>query len=111
MHLKDVQARLANGNLRVRARLTDGELMPLAASLNLMAERLMRLEQSDVYAQRLSRALSDLSVAIERYRMGGPFIIPTSCNDFAEINHLLLVMGIKQHTDSGRSNPVPNSQR
>ncbi|HVB21794.1 MAG TPA: hypothetical protein VNG51_07620 [Ktedonobacteraceae bacterium] len=108
-HLKDVQARLANGNLRVRARLIGGELMPLAASLNLMAERLMRLEQSDVYAQRLSRALSDLSVAIEHYRMGGPFIVPTSCNDFAEINHLLLVMGFKQITDSGRSNSAPIS--
>jgi hypothetical protein len=109
-HLKDVQARLANGNLRVRARLTSGELMPLAASLNLMAERLMRLEQSDVYAQRLSRALSDLSVAIERYRMGGPFIVPASDNDFAEINHLLLVMGIKQNADSGRSHFAPLSQ-
>ncbi len=31
-HLKDVQARLANGNMRVRARLTDGELLPLSAS-------------------------------------------------------------------------------
>ena len=110
LHLKDVQARLANGNLRVRARLTNGELMPLAAGLNLMAERLMRLEQSDIYAQRLSRALSDLSNAVERYRMGGPFIVPTSCNDFAEINHLLLVMGFKQNTDSVRSNLAPSSQ-
>ncbi|HLX39549.1 MAG TPA: hypothetical protein VKR42_03415, partial [Ktedonobacteraceae bacterium] len=110
-HLKDVQARLANGNLRVRARLAGGELMPLAASLNLMAERLMRLEQSDVYAQRLSRALSDLSVAIEHYRMGGPFIVPTSCNDFAQINHLLLVMGVNQNEDSGRSHLPSLSQQ
>lgn len=109
-YLKDIQARMANGNLRVRARLTGGELMPLAASLNLMAERLMRLEQSDIYAQRLSRALSELSLAIERYRMGGPFIIPPSCNDFAEINHLLLVIGVKQKADSGRSHPAPVGQ-
>lgn len=110
IHLKDVQARLANGNLRVRARLNNDELMPLAAGLNLMAERLMRLEQSDIYAKRLSKALSDLSGAIERYRMGGPFIVPMSCKDFAEINHLLLVMGVKQNTDSVRSNLAPNSQ-
>ena len=115
-HLKDVQARLANGNLRARARLNNGELLPLAASLNLMAERLMRLEQSDVYAQRLSRALSELSTSIERYRMGGPFIIPASCNDFAEINRLLMVMGLslKQPVEMARphqANGQPKTQQ
>ena len=109
-HLKGVQARLANGNLRVRANLTSGELMPLAASLNLMAERLMRLEQSSIYAHRLSRALTELSTAIERYRMGGPFIIPASCNDFAEINNLLLVMGARQNADSGRATFAPTGR-
>ena len=44
--LKDVQARLANGNLRARARLTGGELLPLAISLNLLADRLMHVEQA-----------------------------------------------------------------
>ncbi len=92
-HLKDVQARLANGNLHARARLTGGVLWPLSASLNLMADR---LERVDVYSQQLSRALSDLSLAIERYRAGGPFIIPPSAHDFPEINHLLLAMGLKE---------------
>ena len=105
-HLKDVQARLANGNLRVRARLAGGELLPLAASLNLMADRLMRLEQADVYSQRLGRALAELSLAIERYRNGAPFIAPLSCNDFAEINHLLLAMGLKERVDTRTSKPV-----
>lgn len=99
-HLKDVQARLANGNLRARARLTRGELLPLAASLNLMADRLMRLEQTDIYAQRLGRALSELSTAVERYRNGAPFIMPISCNDFVEINQLLLAMGLKEKVDT-----------
>jgi hypothetical protein len=36
-HLKDVQANLSNGNLRARATLTQGALLPLAGSLNLMA--------------------------------------------------------------------------
>ncbi|MFL5661405.1 MAG: hypothetical protein ACJ8BW_08625 [Ktedonobacteraceae bacterium] len=102
-HLKDVQANLANGNMRVRARLSGGALLPLAASLNLMADRLMRLEQSDLYAQRLSRALNELSVSIERYRQGGPLIIPTSCNDFAEINRLLFVTGLKERADVNRA--------
>jgi hypothetical protein len=102
-HLKDVQARLANGNLRARARLAGGELMPLAASLNLMADRLMRLEQTDLYAQRLARALSELSLAIERYRNGAPFIMPSSCNDFTEINQLLLALGMNDKVDYSRS--------
>jgi len=98
-----VQARLANGNLRARARLAGGELMPLAASLNLMADRLMRLEQTDFYAQRLARALSELSLAIERYRNGAPFIMPSSCNDFTEINQLLLALGMNDKVDYSRS--------
>ena len=94
-HLKDVQAHLANGNLRARANLTSGALMPLAGSLNLMAERLMRLGQTNVYMQRLMGALDELSMAIERHAKGAPFTIPRSCNDFIEINRLLISMRLK----------------
>jgi hypothetical protein len=107
IHLKNVQACLANGNLRARARLSGGELLPLAASLNLMADRLMRLEQGQIYSQRLNRALVELSQAIERYRLGGPLIIPPSCNEFTEINHLLLVMGLKEKTEVVQPRYVP----
>lgn len=108
-HLKDVQARLANGNLRARARLSGGELLPLAASLNLMADRLMRLEQYESYAQRLSKALTELSVAIDRYRMGGPLILPLSAGEFVEINNLLLAMGLKEAVDAVRARNTPPS--
>ncbi len=102
-HLKDVQARLANGNLRARARLSGGELLPLAASLNLMADRLMRLERTDIYAQRLTKALAELSIAIERYRHGAPFMMPASCNDFTEVNRLLLALGFKEKVEYSRA--------
>jgi hypothetical protein len=108
-HLKNVQARLANGNLRARARLSDGELLPLAASLNLMADRLMRLEQGQIYSQRLNRALVELSQAIERYRLGGPLMIPPSCNELTEINHLLLVMGLKEKAEIVQPRYVPST--
>lgn len=101
-HLKDVQARLANGNLRARARLVDGELMPLATSLNLMAERLTRLEQGDNYAQRLRKTINDLTIAIERYRSGSPFIMPQSCNDFPEIGRLLFIIGLRERAEAIR---------
>lgn len=93
--LKDVQAQLANGNLRARANLTSGALMPLAGSLNLMAERLMRLGQTNVYMHRLMEALGDLCIAFERHAAGAPFVVPTSCNEFTEINRLLISMRLR----------------
>jgi hypothetical protein len=101
VHLKNIQAQLANGNLHARATLKSGALMPLAGSLNLMADRLMRLGQMNVYMQRLVRALGDLSIAFERSAAGAPFIAPTSCAEFVEINRLLLSMRVK-------GNPAPS---
>src|SRR5260221_2394039 len=79
-HLKAIQAQLANGNLRARANLASGALLPLAGSLNLMAERLMRLGQTSVYMQRLVRALTELSVAFERKGAGAPLVVPEFVN-------------------------------
>ncbi len=92
VHLKHVQAQLANGNLRARAELTGGALLPLAGSLNLMAERLTRLGQMSVYTQRLLHSLGELSIALERAATGAPLVIPASCGEFVEINRLLVVM-------------------
>ncbi len=94
-HLTDVQASLANGNLKARASLTRGALLPLAGSLNLMAERLSRLGQVSAYGQRIMRALSDLSIAFERHSTRVPFQLPESCRDLTEINRLLIALRIK----------------
>lgn len=94
-HLKEVQARMANGNLRARARLTSGELLPLGASLNLMAERLAHLEYADTYAQRLTRALQDLFTVVESFKEGEPFMLPPSCKQFPEMNRLLYALSPK----------------
>jgi hypothetical protein len=120
-----VQAQLANGNLRARARISSGNLVSLSGSLNLMADRLMRFEQVDIYAQKLTRALNDLSHAFERYRTSGKFVQPPSCNEFPEIQRLLLSMGMKQSFAGesvtktsppqggtrSPSQPLPGSQR
>jgi len=95
VHLKDVQAQLANGNLRARANLASGVLMPLAGSLNLMAERLARLGQINLYTQRLMRALSDFCLALERSPAGAPLIVPASCGEFTEINRIILSLQSK----------------
>jgi hypothetical protein len=94
-HLKDVQAQLANGNLRARANLASGVLMPLAGSLNLMAERLTRLGQMNQYTQRLMRALSDFCLALERSPAGAPLVVPVSCSEFTEINRIILSLQSK----------------
>ena len=93
-HLKDVQASLANGNVRARARLTSGALLPLAASLNLMAERLIRLWQTSVYAQHLVTALGDLCNALDNHWKGERLVIPDSCRELIEIHRLLRSMRI-----------------
>src|SRR5207237_2853547 len=69
-HLKSVQASLANGNLRARATLTRGALLPLSGSLNIMAERLARLGQASAYARLLTKPLGDLSAASELHLPG-----------------------------------------
>jgi hypothetical protein len=94
-HLKDVQAQLANGNLKARANLASGVLMPLAGSLNLMAERLTRLGQMNIYTQRLMRALNDFCLAFERSPAGAPLVVPASCNEFTEINRIILSLQSK----------------
>jgi len=98
VHLKDVHAQLANGNLRARANLTSGALLPLAGSLNLMAERLTRLGQTNIYMHHLLRALNELSIAFEREAAGAPFIVPESSNKFIEITRLLRSMHVKSST-------------
>lgn len=94
-HLKDVQAQLANGNLKARANLNNGVLMPLAGSLNLMAERLTRLGQMNIYTQRLMRALGDFCLAMERSPSGAPLVIPATCTEFTEINRIILSLQTK----------------
>jgi hypothetical protein len=93
-HLKDVQANLANGNVRARARLTSGALLPLAVSLNLMAERLIRLWQTSVHAQHLVTALGDLCNALDNHWKGERLVIPDSCRELIEIHRLLRSMRI-----------------
>jgi hypothetical protein len=95
-HLKSVQASLANGNMGARARLTSGALMPLGRSLNLMAERLLRLGQSAAYSKRLSHALADLGTALERTALGHPLNIPESCGELPEMQRLLVAMRVRR---------------
>src|SRR5437764_1131343 len=100
-HLKETQTRLANGEVRARASITVGELWPLAVGLNLMADRMMRVERSQVQGQKLAQAIEDLSLALVRARIGGPFILPPSAVDFPEVRSLVEALGLAVVSGSG----------
>ena len=99
-HLKAVLANLANGNLQTRASLTRGILWPLAAGLNIMAERIGRIVQDVMYAQRMRQALKELSTAIEQRR----YIVPERWHEFPEISQLLSVIQRRESLAHGREN-------
>jgi hypothetical protein len=109
-YLKEVHAKLANGNLRARARLTrftSSDLRPLAQSFNLMADRLIHFEHSEQRLQNLSYALEDAILALEKYRMGKPFVVPPSCTNSPEICRLLLAAGFQQAVANLQNMPQP----
>ncbi len=58
--VKNAQARFANGDFKARAKLQDNELVPLALSFNLLAERLNRINQTSQEYTRLEQALQRL---------------------------------------------------
>ena len=96
-HLKGVLATLANGNLQARATLSRGVLWPLAAGLNIMAERISRIAQDIMYAQRMRQALKELNSAIEHRR----YIVPERWHEFPEVSELLVTLQRKENlTDS-----------
>ena len=106
-HLKYVQANLANGHLRTRAHLSSGELLPLAASLNLMADRLMRLEHADQYTEDLTTTLDMICTALERSNMGKLFVLYPMYRQFAITKRLINALQAKQmYSDRYRSNAL-----
>jgi hypothetical protein len=96
-HLKEIQTRLANGDVRARARTLNGDLWPLAHGLNVMADRMMRAEQNQRYAQKLIKAISDLNLALEQSDGRRPFVLPASCLDVhLELNRLLQITTLRR---------------
>ena len=112
-HLKEIQTRLANGDVRARARVMEGELWPLATGLNLMADRMMRSERNQSHAQEIAKAVEDLNQEMERKRNEMPMVIPASCLHIPELHHLLLSLGMKSPSRPPQppSQPTPRSPR
>ncbi len=96
-HLKEVHAQIANGNMRARVQINSGDLLPLAGSFNLMADRLSRNEQADEYLRRLTKTLNNLSAALEHQRLDQPLVISSSYKEFPEIRRLLMALGLSEN--------------
>jgi hypothetical protein len=95
-HLKEVHAQLANGNMRARVQINSGDLLPLAGSFNLMADRLSRNDQADTYLRRQTKLLNDLSFALEHHHTDQPLTISSSYKEFPEIKRLLFALGLSE---------------
>ena len=111
-YLKEIQTRLANGDMRARANMIRGDLWPLASGLNLMADRMMRSEQRQKYAQQIITAIGELSQALERSAGNRPFVLPASCLYAPpELHQLLLAIGLKPAPGTSHSVPHPTPPR
>ncbi len=108
-HLKEVHAQLANGNMHARVQINSGDLLPLAGSFNLMADRLSRNNQADDYLRRLTKILNDLSTALEHHRADQPLLISPSYKEFPEIRRLLLALGLSEKTRTQQSALQPEA--
>jgi hypothetical protein len=103
-HLKNVQTRLANGDVGARAQNVNNDLWPLAAGLNLMADRMMRADHMQKHARKISKAISDLDQALARKREGGIFVPPLSCSEIPEMQSLMRTLGLESVTGAPRPN-------
>jgi hypothetical protein len=74
--IQQVHAAVARGQWDARASATDGELLPLAMSLNLLLDRLGRLTRDQETRARIDLAAHELALALQRVRQGMPYTPP-----------------------------------
>lgn len=101
--LQEVHARLANGDYAARVNLQGNELLPLAVSLNLLAERLGRVGRVQHDQQRLEQAAHQLlkaCAAIERRETWARWT-PTSTSLDQLVPFLLWVQQAVNHLAQG----------
>jgi hypothetical protein len=75
-HLQQVHAAVSRGQWDVRARVAEGDLLPVAMSLNLLLDRLGRLMREQDQRLRLEQGVEALAVALRRVRAGASAQLP-----------------------------------
>jgi hypothetical protein len=74
--LQLVHSAVARGHWEARARINEGELLPVAMSLNLLLDRLTRLSREQDQRMRIEAAAQQLAMALRRTRAGEPYMPP-----------------------------------
>ena len=111
-HIQQVNAAFARGNFDARVRVDDGELLPLAMSLNALFDRLQRLSRDQEQHARMAMGSNQLAAALRRARSGGPFVPPDYTGtpldqalvELAAMRHALDVAGVAPQIGSAPSN-------
>jgi hypothetical protein len=75
-HIQQVHAAFARGQFDARARVPEGELLPLAISLNQLLDRLARLAREQDQRARMEQGACELAMALKRVRTGEPYLPP-----------------------------------
>ncbi len=75
-HVRLVSAAFGRGHFEARVRLGDGELLPLAWSLNTLFDRLQSLLRVHAQRAQMDQALQELVMALRQVRAGHPYRPP-----------------------------------
>jgi hypothetical protein len=74
--LQAVHTAVTRGQWDARASISDGELLPVALSLNLLLDRISRISREGDQRARVDAASHELAIALRRLRAGGPYAPP-----------------------------------
>jgi hypothetical protein len=74
--IQQVHAAIARGHWDARVRVEQGELLPMAMSLNLLLDRLTRLTREQSQRTQIEAAATELALAIRQMRSGLPYNPP-----------------------------------
>lgn len=76
-HIQQVHSAVARGQWETRVQIDNGELLPMAISLNLLLDRITRLSREQQELARIEVASHELAKALRRVWAGEPYISPS----------------------------------
>lgn len=111
VQIQQVHAAIARGHLDARVRIEQGEVMPIAMSLNLLLDRLTRLIREQSQRAMIEESAHELALAMRQARMGQVYTSPNYTGtaldevliEFAAMRQLL-----PGRTDTTRLQKPPN---
>lgn len=75
-HIQQVHSAVARGQWDTRVQIDNGELLPMAISLNLLLDRITRLNREQQELARIEAASRELARALRRVWAGEPYVSP-----------------------------------